>query len=156
MTSPVGYPRKLLSEFSKILKAVRALRGASDGIVGTDSDGKATVSNLGTGTPSATTYLRGDGTWSTIAASGGNSVTVTVNFGGFSHYATTVVNAQAWVTATSNIVVSVLSASGKGMEDSLLSFSPSITDRLIGVGFTLNVFAPYKAKGTYTFSVVGV
>jgi len=69
VTSILGYPRKSESDASKTLKAVKAKRGKPDGFVGTDSDGYATLTELGSGTPSSGVYLRGDGTWA--AASGG-------------------------------------------------------------------------------------
>lgn len=92
------------------------------------------------------------------AASGsGNSVTATVDFGStFSYFASVVVTGQTWVASGSEIVATVLSASGKGMEDAVLGFSASVSDLVAGTGFTLNVYAPNKAQGTYTFSCVGV
>jgi len=110
----------------------------------------------------ASTFLKNDGagnlTWDAPAAGGaGNSVTVTVDFGSsFSHFATVAVTGQAWVAAGSEIVATVLSATGKGMEDAVLSFSASVSSLVAATGFTLNVYTPVKAKGTYTFSCIGV
>lgn len=78
MTSILGYPRKSESDASKTLKAVKAKRGKPDGFVGTDSDGYATLTELGSGTPSSGVYLRGDGTWASLFPVGATYIT-TVN-----------------------------------------------------------------------------
>lgn len=94
-----------------------------------------------------------------LAASGGgsgNSVLATVDFGAsFTHYASASV-AATWVTAGSEIVVTPLAASGQEVETALLSFNPVVSDLTAGVGFTLHVYTPIEAKGTYQFSCVGV
>lgn len=88
---------------------------------------------------------------------GGNSVTVTVDFGSsFTHYAETVVTGQAWVAAGSEISVTPLAASGTQMEVAILSFQPVVHSLVAGTGFTLGVYTPIEAKGTYTFSCIGV
>jgi hypothetical protein len=133
-------------------------KGAVSGYVGINGAGYAEPTQLGNaGVPSAATYLNGTGTWATPASGSGNAVYATVDFGSaFTHSATVTVTGQAWVSGTSKIVANVLSASGKGIEDSLLSFSASVSDLVAATGFNLNVYTPVKAKGTYTFSCMGV
>lgn len=89
---------------------------------------------------------------------GGNSTTVAVNFGAsFTDKAQTVVTGQAWVTATSEIVVSPLVPTGVDPDEMrLLDFRCYISDRVVGVGFTLTVYSEPEAKGSYDFSVIGV
>jgi len=92
------------------------------------------------------------------ASSGGNAVYVTVDFGAnFTHYATATVVGEAWVTATSKIVVTPLATvAGEEVEIPILSFQTTISDLVALTGFTLNVYTPIEAKGTYQFSCVGV
>ena len=151
----VSRPEK---SFSDNVKAViSAVKGTTGWIASLGATGLVPTAQLGTGTANSGTYLRGDQTWAAAGGGAGNSVTVTVDFGSsFSHFATTTVTGQSWVASGSEIVATVLSASGKGSEDAALSFSASVSDLVAGTGFTLNVYAPYKAKGTYTFSCVGV
>lgn len=114
------------------------------------------VAYLGSGTPSAGKYLDGAGTWTTLP-SGANAITVAVDFGAtFGCYAETVVTGQAWVTATSAIAVTPQGAAGDEIETALHGFSAVITDRVVGTGFTLRVYAAVEAKGSYNFSCVGV
>jgi hypothetical protein len=88
---------------------------------------------------------------------GGNSVTATVDFGAsFTHYSEAVVTGQAWVTTNSEIVTTPLASAGTEMEVALLCFQPVIHSLVAGTGFTLGVFTPIEAKGTYTFSCIGV
>jgi hypothetical protein len=87
---------------------------------------------------------------------GGNGVAATVDFGAsFTHFAQIVVTGQAWVTAASDIVATPLATAGGAEETALLAFSPVISDLVDGVGFTLSVYTPIEAKGTYTFSCIG-
>lgn len=94
----------------------------------------------------------------TSTSSGGaNAVTVTVNFGpDFTNFAETVVTGQSWVTLTGAIAVTPLAPSGDNVEVAVHSFQPVISDPIPGDGFTLSVFAPYEARGTYDFLCVGV
>lgn len=81
MSNILNYSRKTLSDAAKILRAVLALRGKPNGLVGTDSDGFATLTHLGSGTPSGATVLKGDGTWAAVAGTGdvvGDDVATTV------------------------------------------------------------------------------
>lgn len=90
-------------------------------------------------------------------AGASNAVNVTVDFGAsFSHYAETVVTGQSWVTLDSQIVVNPFNVSIDGGELAILSFSPVIHSIIAGDGFTLAVYTPVEAKGTYTFSCIGV
>lgn len=129
-------------------------------LAGTDTGGKGEVVAVDFTGAGVTTSVA-DGVL-TVAISvggggGGNSVTVTVNFGSdFTHYAETVVTGQTWVAAGSEISVTPLAASGTHMEVALLSFQPVVHSLVAGTGFTLGVYTPIEAKGTYTFSCIGV
>jgi hypothetical protein len=50
------------------------LKIRTDGTVPILSSGQVSTSNLGSGTASNNTYLRGDGTWSTVSAAGNVSI----------------------------------------------------------------------------------
>lgn len=91
------------------------------------------------------------------AGSGGNGVVATVDFGSsFTSYATVTVVGQTWVAAGSKITVTPKADTGTEVEVALMAFSCVVSDLVAGVGFTLNVFTDVEAKGTYTFSCVGV
>lgn len=101
------------------------------------------------------------GSWqdfsNTGGTGGGNSATVTVDFGSsFTNYAETVVTSQTWVEAGSEFCVTPVTSGTDEIEIAIMQFSPVVFDVVAGTGFTLGVFAPIEAKGTYTFSVIGV
>jgi hypothetical protein len=103
---------------------------------------------------SATDY---DTEWATPSGGGGNSTTVTVDFGAsFTHYAEAVVTGQSWVASGSEITATPLSTTGDHMEVALLSFQPVVHTLVASTGFTLGVYTPIEAKGSYTFSCIGV
>lgn len=52
------------------------LRGAANGVAPLDGSSLVPTSNLGTGTASSSTYLRGDGSWATPSGGGGSTDTV--------------------------------------------------------------------------------
>lgn len=54
------------------------------------------------------------------------------------------------------ICVQPKAASGQVEETALMSFQTVVSDFVNGVGFTLSVYTPVEAKGTYTFTCVGV
>jgi hypothetical protein len=129
-----------------------------DVLVGT---GSGTYVALGVGTN--TYVLTADSAqpsglkWAAPGSGSGNAVSVTVDFGSsFTHFAQTVVTGQAWVTGTSKIVTTVTAAAGAVEEAALMQFSPTVSDLVVGVGFTLSVYTPVEAKGTYSFACVGV
>jgi hypothetical protein len=132
-------------------------KGAVNGYCGLDAGGLVAALDLADlGTPSSLTVLYGDQHWR-VPPGGGGNLYATVDFGSsFTHSASVVVTGQTWVGATSKIVATILSAANKGIEDSVLSFQASISDLNPSTGFTLNVYTPVKAKGTYTFSCMGV
>jgi len=94
---------------------------------------------------------------STATTGSANSVVVSVDFGSsFTHWAQTVVTGETWVVAKSRITVTPLgTVAGDEVEIPLLSFQPVISDIVVGDGFTLSVYTPVEAKGTYSFSCVG-
>ena len=94
---------------------------------------------------------------SDITAGGGNGVVATVDFGSaFTPFASVVVTGETWVAAGSKIAVTPKAGTGTEVEVALMAFSCVVSDLVAGVGFTLNVFTPIEAKGTYNFSCVGV
>lgn len=90
-------------------------------------------------------------------AGSANAVEVVVDFGSsFTHFAETVVTGETWVTVNSKIAVTPIAATGATVETALLSFHPVVHTLVAGTGFTLSVYTPIEAKGTYSFSCVGV
>ena len=72
----LGLPKKALSEFQKIVNSIKAKRGKPDGFVGTDIDGYAETTQLGSGTPgTGTKFLLDDGVWSAVSGAGIGDVT---------------------------------------------------------------------------------
>jgi hypothetical protein len=87
-----------------------------------------------------------------------NAVTVTVDFGAaFTDKATLVVTGQAWVTASSNIVVSSKVPAGVDPDELyLIDFRWYVSDIVAGTGFTLTVYSSPEARGTYDFMCIGI
>ncbi len=88
----------------------------------------------------------------------GNSVTVACDFGAsFTDKAQTVVTGQTWVTANSEIVVSIRTPAGVDPDEiRLLDIKPVVSDLVAGDGFTLTAYSEPEAKGSYDFMCVGV
>ena len=158
-----GLPRAINAVSDAVKTVILSLRGAAGWLASLDSSSKVPTAQLGTGTASSSTYLRGDRTWATV--SGGplsgtavaGMVVVTVDFGStFTHFAQTVVTGEAWVVPGTAICVQPKAASGQVEETALMSFQTVVSDFVNGVGFTLSVYTPVEAKGTYTFTCVGV
>lgn len=91
-------------------------------------------------------------------AGGGNSVRVSVAFGGsFTDKAQTVVTGESWVTVNSNLSGIVLVPTGTDPDEFyLLNFKVVISDLVAGDGFTVTVYSEPEAKGTYEVMVIGV
>jgi hypothetical protein len=115
-----------------------------------------------TGTPSATTYFRGDGTWSTPAGGGGgsaNAVSVSVTLSASPGVYTATVTGQAWVTTSSNIVCrpQATSADGQTVETYYAArLDPTVSTLVASTGFTLGVYNPNGASGIFRFACTGV
>lgn len=123
--------------------------------------GVAPTDLTATGTPSATTYLRGDNTWATPAGGSGNAVEVTVTMpADGSGWAQTVVTGQTWVTSTSKIVCQPFNDGGDSNNTdevySLAEFAESVSTRVAGTGFTLTARSPNGVTGTFKFHCLGV
>jgi len=88
-----------------------------------------------------------------------NVVEVSLNLGtAMGLYYSTVVTGQAWVTAASTIVCSLLGVTTDGQTVETVAVSgvqPSISDRVVGTGFNLNVYSPNGATGIYRFGCIG-
>jgi hypothetical protein len=112
------------------------------------------------GSVGSTKFLREDGTWvvpSGGGGGGGNGVDVVVDFGAtFTDKAVAVVTGLAWVTSSTFFGQPCLKPVDDPDEIRLLSFYPVISNIVNGVGFTLTVFSEPEARGSYTFSVIGV
>lgn len=130
---------------------------------GTWAAATVAVANISaTGTPSSSTYLRGDGTWSTTpAGSGGNFVSVDLDFGAGSSIASQAVVGQAWVTAASRIVCAptmhLTASREEGAEDAVIEqMTVAVHSRSAGTGFTLTAApANAPASGVYQFACTG-
>ena len=144
--------------------------GAGTKATGIDASGNLTCSAVAvadlstTGTPSSSTYLRGDGTWSAPpgGTGGGNFVAVDVDFGATgSDMASVTVVGQAWVTATSRIVCAptmhLTASRADGAEDAIAErLAVAVHSRVAGVGFTLTASPDESpAVGVYQFACTG-
>lgn len=106
-------------------------------------------------------FLRADGTWAAPPGGGsGGSCVVDVDFGAAisSTEATTTVTGQAWVTASSRILVT---AGGEATadhdpEDALIEGVTAIATNIVaGVGFDVIAHSPDGSSGTYRLWAVG-
>lgn len=71
----------------------------------------------------------------------------------------TVVTGQAWVTSSTNIVCApfATTADGKTVEEIVAAnLQAVVSARVVGTGFTINVFNPYGARGIVRFHCIGV
>jgi hypothetical protein len=91
---------------------------------------------------------------------GGNSTEVSINLGtdGGLYYSATVTG-QAWVAADSEIVCTPFGTTADGQTVETVAVSAvhaTVSDRVVGTGFNLNVYSPHGATGTYRFHCLGV
>lgn len=119
--------------------------------------GQVDVAQLSaTGTPSATTFLRGDNTWATPSGGGGSLTKgiVEVDFGAITTESdiATVSVADATVTTTSypSVTMYALATTDHDPDDYMVEgLIPYVTNVQNGVGFDVSVRAPNMTFGKY-------
>lgn len=91
---------------------------------------------------------------------GGNFAEVSLSLGTSGGLVYSVaVTGQAWVTATSQIICSPFGTTTDGQTPETVGaadFSVSVSDRVAATGFTLWVYSPHGATGTFRFHCTGV
>jgi len=135
MTGILNYPRKVLSDTARLIKAVKALRGTPDGFVGTNGAGLAEASQLGTGSAVAGNVLHGDNTWSAAAAGSANGGQTTIAFASYLTEDSIAVAGQASLLAASAIVANVYANTDDIYAQDWLP--PVIRSVIAGTGFTI-------------------
>lgn len=120
-------------------------KAAASGYASLDTNTRVPTAQLGTGSATSSTYLRGDGSWATVTASGvPNMVAATVDFGsGGADTAAVALTGQAWVTASSSITCTptmfATTDRTDGEEDALVEgLACSVSARSVGTGFTVS------------------
>lgn len=82
---------------------------------------------------------------------------VTVDFGAsFTNNASATVTGLPWVTTNSRIIVAPKTSGTDSDEIAALGFQWVVHSFVAGDGFTLTVLTEVEAKGTYTFSCIGI
>ena len=132
-----------------------AVAGQSDVVADSTSDTLTIVAGTNI---TITTNAGADSVTINAASGGGNSVLVSCDFGAsFTDKAQTVVTGEAWVTATSNISAQVITPIGVDPDEMyLLDLKPVISERVLGVGFTVTLYSRPEAKGIYEVMCTGV
>ena len=64
-----GLPRAINAVSDAVKTVILSLRGAAGWLASLDSTSKVPTAQLGTGSASSSTYLRGDRTWATVSSS---------------------------------------------------------------------------------------
>ena len=100
-----------------------------------------------------------------VAVGGGSisSTTQEIDFGTFETTVTQVVTGLSWVGSGTVLVASLgdrSTISGNSlaspMEASLEEIVVTISDKVAGVGFTINAYAPNGANGKFLINIIGV
>lgn len=119
------------------------------------------VSELsGLPTCSGTDKLTSNGSTVSCAAdtSGGNSVEVSLSLSGGSGIFSTTVTGQTWVASGSEIVCTPFGTTADGLTPeavSIANLNVSVSDKVAGDGFTVNVYSPNGLEGTVRAHCLG-
>lgn len=123
--------------------------------------GAVGVSELsGLPTCSGTDKLTSNGsTVSCAADSSGNSVEVSLAITANGSFFSTTVTGQTWVAAGSEIVCTPFGTTADGLTPEAITIGAldfSVSDKVVGTGFNLNVYSPNGLEGTVRAHCVGV
>lgn len=117
----------------------------------------AIADHSATGTPSATTFYRGDNTWATPASGSGNFLETSQTLSGAGVYSF-VITGQAWVTGTSKINCTPFGTTADSLTPEAVSAAALVvswSSPVVGTGFTLWVDNPRGLTGTVRFHCSG-
>jgi hypothetical protein len=98
------------------------------------------------------------GTDQTGGGGSGNFVEVSIALSGGSGFFQQAATGQAWVTATSKIVCTAFGTTADGLTVEAISISglvPTVSNLVVGDGFTLNIYSPFGLEGTVRFNCSG-
>lgn len=131
------------------------------------ADGVLTFSKIGGA--SASKCARFDGSGNLVAASGdcasgdtsggGNSVEVSMAITSDGSFFSTAVTGQTWVASGSEIVCAPFGTTADGLTPEAVTIGAldfSVSDKVAGDGFTLNVYSPNGLEGTVRAHCIGV
>lgn len=89
---------------------------------------------------------------------GGNFLDVTLAMTAGAGFYSATVTGQAWVTSTSRIICAPFGTTADGLtpeQIAIADLAVSTSDRVVGVGFKVNVYNPTGSSGTHRFHCTG-
>lgn len=119
---------------------------------------RSTVNFTGSGVSCADSGGKTVCTVSGGGGGGGNWLEQSIALSGGSGFFQQVVTGQTWVTASSTIVCGVLGTTADSLTPEVIGVAGlvvTVSDRVAGTGFTINVFSPYGLDGTVRVHCTG-